>query len=361
MAPKPKTAPVRAQPSKAAAKPTGLQLSSAQWKAYTAAYTASATAGYRKLAIQAAAQSLRKSRLNAAYSIGKKAAAAHAAARTAAIAAFAARMSFRQSQQAHQNQALRNRVYAGYQRHVQAASRLQYAYKGEKVYLHTAVMNTLTTAQAVSTETVRFAQAVKTAKKAVKSVSTPGASTAKQSPASAQVQAAAKAAGLAAAKKVPAGRTAPRPADVKPGLFVPRAYGDPAGYDCVAAAVANHLLYATGMRIGRRSYYALADALGDRPSIADALELTMKHPPWGYDGPLLAAYVPVVYPLRAVRKTVVGVCSPEGAHAAVALETGALVCWGELLPLAEVCVPGTGIEEAWDLLWVLPRVCSVSS
>lgn len=418
MAPKAK-APVQSpQPTKAKAPATGLQLSAAQWKAYYTAYNATATAAYRNLAaaqrraaIQAAALSLRKYRLNAAYGMAKKAAAAHSAAQAAAIALFAVSMTRRQAKLAHQNRALQNRIYADFERHVLIAGRLQYAYQGEKVYAHATAMRTLTTAQALAIENARFAAAAKAAKTAKAAI----ASTRKApSAATLQIQTAARAAGLSAAKSLPgpqltasqkasrtasataratasrtasatakqtahntasatakatiaarkkgvakvaaAPRTAPRPPELAPGLFVPRAYGDPAGYDCVAAALANHLLYATGYRIGRRAYCALAEALGEAPAIEQALKQVMSSPPWNWlSGPLLAAYVPVAYPLAAPRKLVVGVCSPTGAHAALALETGSLVTWGEILPAGEVCVPGTAAEEAWDLLWVLPR------
>lgn len=349
MAPKSAASTVKAQPSKAAAAPTGLQLSAAQWKAYNAAYTASATAGYRKLAIQAAAQSLRSSRLSAAYSMGKKVAAAHAAARTAAIAAFAARMSFKQSQQAHQNTALRNRVLADYERHVTQAARLQYVYKGEKAYLHTAIMRTVTTAQATSIEQVRFAQAVKTAKAAAASVSTPAASTAKLSPAAAQVQSAAKAAGLAAAKTVPAGRTAPRPADAAPGGSF--GFGSPDGYDCVAAAIASHMELEAGYRLSRRQFGKLAMALGEAPEIEEALNMVMRTPPWRHFTPQLTGYAKVPPVLR--RGLIAGFATAAGPHAAVLTGSrGYVISWSEVLPLSDVLLPGTEIEEAWALTWV---------
>jgi hypothetical protein len=416
MAPKAKAPAKAVKATVTTAKPKGLQLSAAQWKAYDKAYSAVVTAGFaalrvqaqnaslarRRAAFNAGVQSIMRSRLNVAHKLAKITEASHRKAQTAAIAAFAAKMSYRQSVLGHQNAALKARIFADYERHVRQSARLQYIYKGENVYRHTAVMRTLTTAQATSLLRAQQAKAARTAVKALKSVSTSGkaASSAANKAAAAKIRAQARTAGLAAANAVPvakrgrpksavksakarakahrtahntasatakatiaarkkgvkrAPRTAPRPPDIRPGLLAPRAYGNPAGYDCVAAAIANHLLYETGYRIGRRAYSALADALGGAPVICDALEQVMKHPPWGAGGPLLAAYVPVEYPLQAARKTVAGVCSPEGSHAVVALETGSVVSWGEILPLREVCVAGTGIEEAWDLLWILPR------
>jgi hypothetical protein len=348
VAPKAKAPKTKAQPSKAKASPKGLQLSAAQWKAYNAAYTASATAGYRRLAIQASAQTMRQSRLTAVYTLGKKVAAAHAAARTAAIAAFAVKQSFRQSQLAHQNAALHQRVYADYIRHVLQAARLQYVYKGEKAYLHTAVMSTVTSAQALSATQARFAQAAKTAKAAAASTTAKGAASAKLSPASAQVQATAKAAALAAAKATPKGRTAPRPV-LGDGILSARLRGDPEGFDCVAAAVANHLQSCTGHLLTDRQYRLLQLALGYGPSIEEALKVVSQSPPWGDRVPALAGYAPV--PVHAREHAVIGFATARGAHAAYCPGPAYIASWGELLELHRVILPETQVEEAWALLW----------
>lgn len=352
MAPKAKTSAVKAQPGKAAAAPTGLQLSSAQWKAYNAAYTASANAGYRRLAIQAAAQSLRQSRLNAAYSMRKKVAAAHASARTAAIAAFAAKMSFKQSQQAHQNAALQNRVYADYMRHVQAAGRLQFAYKGEKVYLHTAVMNTLTSAQAMTIETAAYAKAVKTAKAAVASVKNPAAAAKVTSAASAAVQASAKAAGLAAARATPVGRTAPRPGWDIPGAIQRGVwYGDPEGEDCVAAAIANSLQFTAGWFLAQELYDVFRWQLGSSPPIGRALRLAQEGRVF-WNGKKRARLVDVHFWGNREMKDgcVIGFDTENGPHAALYVGRGMIASWGELLPLSAV-LTGAGVDEVWEPLW----------
>jgi hypothetical protein len=362
VSPKPTVSAVQAQPSKQAASPTGLQLSTAQWKAYNSAYTASATAGYRNLAIQASALTLRQSRLNAVYSLRKKVAAAHSAARTAAIAAFAARMSFKQSQQAHQNTALRNRVLANYERHVQQTSQLQFAYKGEKLYLHQAISSTLTAAQSVSAETAFFARAVKTAKAAVTSVSTPAASTTPLSPAAARVQAAAAAAGLAAARATPVGRTAPRPdreLAAQPWQESPWCgawRGDPDGNDCVAAAIANHLLYARRLYHSEARYSILKKELElnwpDGPPIAEALDYVQDR--WHFlDWPRLVDYRSDVDVFGLLPGAVIGFTTANGPHAALYLGDGLIASWSEVLRLQEVLLPGTDVEEAWRLEWAV--------
>ena len=349
MAPKPKVTPARKKATAHTAKPKGLQLSAAQWKAYTSAYNATANAGFTKLAIQSSAQGLRKYRLGAAYSLQKKVAAAHSAARTAAIAKFAAAQTLRQSRLGHQNRALQNRVYANYARHVQVASRLQFAYRGERAYLHTAVMNTLTTAQAVAIETAAYAKAAKAAKAAVTSTTRPGASSAQSSPAVARITAAAKAAGLAAAKATPAGRTAPRPGELAPGGSF--GFGSPDGYDCVAAAIASHMELETGYQLSRRQFGKLAMALGEAPAIEEALNVVMRTPPWRFFVPQLTGYAKVPPVLR--RGVIAGFATATGPHAALLTGSrGYIVSWSEVLSLDQVLLPGTEIEEAWALTWV---------
>lgn len=349
MAPKspaPRTTPAK---TKQAGAPKGLQLSAAQWKAYNLAYNASASAQFRQLAIQSAAATLRQSRLTAAYKTGKAAAAAHAVARTAAIAAFAAKMSYQQSKLAHQNIALAQRVAADYQHHVRTAARLQYIYKGEKAYAHQAVLNTVTSAQALTFEQARFAQAAKAAKSALRST-LPAQPNPARTAAVAKIQANAKAAALRAARATPAGRTAPRPDRLRTPAAV-HSFGNPEGRDCVAAAIANHLLFQRRYRLTRQRYADLAATLGDAPTLTDALTTLMRRPPWAV-GPRLVSVRPAGR--STGRVLVLGFAAELGPHAAC--DTGhGIASWGDVLPLADVMAPGAQVEETWDLLWVLPR------
>jgi hypothetical protein len=356
VAPKSTVTPVAKKATSSTSKPKGLQLSAAQWKAYNAAYTASASAAYRKQAIQSAAQSLRQARLSAAYSIAKKTAAAHAAARTAAIAAQAVAMSYRQSVLAHQNAALQARVYADFQKHVQAAARLQYVYKGEKAYAHEAVMRTLDTSQAVSVETARFAAAVKSAKAATASTAQVPTANAKAaaSLASAAIQANAKAAAIAAARATPVGRTAPRPDAAVAGNWQEPPFcgawrGDPFGSDCVAAAVANHLLYSRRCYLADPEYLTVMRAAGAAPELGQALErVSLRLLP---DFPVrLASYEPVTGVLAG---DIIGFATPKGPHAALYLGDGQIASWGEVIALGEVMLPETAVEEAWQITWTL--------
>lgn len=425
MAPKHKIHAVRAQPVKQKAKPRGLQLSTAQWKLYHKAYRAVLTAGFAQLRAQSqnaslarrrqafsnSVQVLRRARLNAAYRLAKKTAAAHRAAQTAAIATYAAKQSYRQAINGHQNAALKARVYANYQRHVQQTARLQYAYQGENRYRHEAVMRTLTNSQAASAVAARQAQAARAGKKALKSVSTSGsaASSAAHRAAVAKIRAQAKAAGLAAAESIPSSKRPVRKriahsakpatrvkqkkhhrrqkraigrvigarfggsaAAVKPAKKAPRTapcpprdftrpldetaaarwgFGNPEGYDCVAAAIASHLLLTQGYLLNKRQYARLVSTLDEAPSIEGALKAMRRAPLWRRGVPLLLDFQPAV-PGRVHMPLVIGFATARGAHAALLTgNRGYVASWGEILPLASVMLPGTEIEEAWSLQW----------
>jgi hypothetical protein len=345
MARKPKVTTAAKKATVHTAKKTGLQLSAAQWKVYSKVYTSTA----RRLAQAAAVQTLRKSRLTANTTMQKKAAAAKSSAATARIAAFAARTSYRQSVLAHQNTALRHRVYANMEQHLRVAGRLQYIAGGEAAYAHTAVMRTLTTAQATTVQAAIFARALKTAKAATAAATAPTA-------AGTALNTAAKAAATAAARKSPVGRTAPRP----DGLAAAESWqespwcgawrGDPDGYDCVAAAVANSLMLDRRFAHSDVRYTILRDELGQwpgGPSIAQALEHVQRS--WKFtDMPWLTGYEPDD-PALAAAGSVIGFATATGPHAALYLGAGLIASWGEVLLLADVM---TGeVEESWDLTW----------
>lgn len=394
MAPKGKAPVLIHKAPVAKATPKGLQLSAAQWKAYNAAYSATATALYRQQALQAAALNIRKSRLQAASSLQKITAASHAKARTAAIAAFAVRMSLSQARNAHQNQALVQRVYNDFQRHIQASARAQFVYKGEKAYTHTAVMRTVTSAQAMSLAQAQFNKAIKTAKAAVTSTRTSPAA----SSVNAAIKAAATAAGLAAANSVPASqklaavqakakakahatahatasktakataarnraakkaakaagkpapRTAPRPLSLERCSVAPLEWaGDPDGHDCVAAAIANSYRLDTGQVLTEQQYKLLVTGLGVAPHLGFAMYEVRRMSKAGLL-PKVVAIAPDE-PAFMASGHVIGFATPQGPHAAVYLAPGLVITWGEVLPLKDVMVPYEPVEEVWDVQW----------
>jgi len=184
------------------AKPKGLQLNAAQWKAYNKAYKATATLVRRRLALMAYANNFRKYRLAAAHGMIKSYNASKASAQAAAIAAHASRMSWVQSKLAHQNSALQARIEHDMAYHGLLSGRAQYVQAGEKVFAHDAVMRTVDTAQALKHENLVFAQAAKAAKKASKSTVKKKYKVTANSKA---VASAAQAAGLAAIKGIKGG------------------------------------------------------------------------------------------------------------------------------------------------------------
>jgi hypothetical protein len=353
---------------KAKSKAKGLVLSAAQWRAYDAAYTAVEKSGHaqlnakikgqyasealanRRAALAAAAQSLRKYRLGAASSIQKKAAAAQSAASTSSIAAYAVKQSLRQASLAHQNAALQNRVYADFEQHMTILGRKQFAAAGEKKYATDAVMRTLTTKAATTIEQARFARAVKTAKRAVKSTTArSAASKAFSASISAEVKAAdavinanAKAAALKAAYAIPAPRKARRPSQVPAGTYG-HWFGDPGGEDCAAAAVANSLRFQAERQLSREQYRVLTEVIPVGSTVAEALDTVMNRWPelGGYDG--------TWHPRELVPGMIVCFPTEEGPHAALLLEDGKIASWGEVLPLEDAA---TGeIEEAYEPFW----------
>lgn len=401
-----KKSPVAKTPTKVKAKPKGLQLSAAQWKAYNKAYSSAATQG----ALKAGAARFRKYRLQAAVATNASYNKIYKAAQVAAIAAYATHRSFVQSGQAHQNAALQARIGADSYKHANILGRLQYAQAGEKKYAARAVARTVDTAQSMSYEEKVFAAAAKARKNAARSVSAakkgkkPGA-------ASKAIAAAANKAGLKAAAgvtgaantktasqkasssaKATASKTAKatahataaksakataatsaqsakaptktakgRTAAAGEGFLKRESFtpwlGKPETPNCVAVAIANHLLYYTGIRMDDVFLSLFTEACYQPgpciPSIRDCLEtlkamakpsggLGITEKKWLYE---LCDFEPV--PARYSHSTglVIGYESAYGPHAAISLQDGAVVSWGQEIP------NDAAIEEAWMLDW----------
>jgi hypothetical protein len=314
----------------------GLQLSAAQWKAYHAAFAATAQRLRYNALLQARATGMRKYRLAAAYSSLKRAAASRAAAQTSAIAAYAARRTYIQSRLGHQNAALQARVELAMYRHANLTGRLQYIQGGEKAYAHRAVMRTVTQAQAVTAERAILSKAYRVASKAGRSTTT----SRKTTPLSRAITAQAQAAGLKAAKAA-VGRTAPPPWA-----------GNETTPNCVVMAIANHLIACRGLRADEASIRELEEMCGPEPTIEEALwNAWMMHFPRGHlahignyqalpEDELLST-------LQLMGHLIVGYQSANGPHAAVTLSGGQVISWGEVIEREK-----TPVEEAWIIEWV---------
>lgn len=365
---KAKKAPVAKVASKAKAKPKGLVLSAAQWKAYNKAYTATARAAASSLALSRAANRFRKYRLGAAYATMKQAQISTGKAQAAAVAAFAARQSLRQGRLANQNAALNARIGKDAERHTTLAGRAQFAQSGVKAYAHRAVMRTVDDTQARTYEQAVFAAAARAAKNAKKSVKPRPAS--KRTKAGAAINAQAAAAGLKAAlavkgtskaakptaKKAVAkkaavskgsgqsakapvvkakSRTAPRKSKMHPdylGGYWILGLNDLEG-TCIMTAVANALWHQTGWRLPDEdiAYWTgrATDEHGE-VTIGGVLHMLYFRQPWP-EVELLDSWSIS----RDSAHRIIGF----GDHAAYAFENQ-MVSYGELLSAAEP-------EEIW--------------
>jgi hypothetical protein len=392
-----KKRPVAKVATKAKAAPKGLQLSAAQWKAYNKAYSSSISAQ----ALTRATTAFRKYRMRAYVKTLSQYNHVAKATQTAAIAAYATRMSWIQARDGHQNAALQSRIEEDMYKHQNALGRLQYAQAGEKRYLARALARTVDTPDARAHEENVIAAAERARSKAAKSVTAKKyrkskkprnkaanaagmraadapslvAAAGKQRAATrAKARATAQKTAKATVAKNKAARSASKKATVvsakkrgapagagftKRDVYTPW-IGDPDSPLCVPVAIANHLLYTTGVRMDDVSLGRFMFNCPYNPTIEQALEILkgmrQRGPvPWA-----LQFYSPVgseyrfsllVYervPARYAHSTglVVGYQSEYGPHAALSLGNGTVVSWGQEIP------NDAKIEEAWMLDWV---------
>lgn len=330
--------------------PRGLQLSAAYFRAYNAAYNAAANARRTQIAINSAATRFRQGRLQSYHKTAAKYDAARRMANRAAVAAYAVRQSYRQAQLAHQNAALKSRVYADMRQHVTILGRLQYAQGGEKAYVKKALQGTVTQGQAVSYEKKRFAQASKIARKAT------GKKPAKSKhPFTARQKASIKAAGTAAAAKVPKSyvkRTAAMP--VLSRRRIPARghwHGKPGKPNCVPTALLNAMQEQAGYRPRGIRGWVLTRRL-DRAckggvTIEEGMEILSVLLQEGDHPVRLHDYEQVVVPahLGELPGHVIGYESEYGPHAVLSLSGRLVISWGR-----ELDFDGAA-EEAWYLTW----------
>jgi hypothetical protein len=345
-----KKATVKAVASKAKAAPTGLQLSAAQWKAYNKAYSATKSAADSRIALTAAAQRFRKYRLQAANATIAKAAGTYKSAQAASVAYQATRRSWVQARLGHQQTNLVNRIYNDMDTHANILGRFQFIQSGEKAYVNKAVMRTVDTAQATSYEQVLFKAASRAATKAVTSAKSYKGSISNQQ--KAQIAGAATKAGLAAASKIKTpkaavGRTASLPSSIKPPWNYDKWIGLEYTPACVPVAIANHLLFRTGVEMDGAFLMRFIEKCGEAPTIEHGLR-TLKEISRGVQD---NKYIICLYervPVRFAKSTglVVGFESSYGPHAALSLGYGRVISWGAEIP------DDAEMEEAWMIDWL---------
>lgn len=374
---------VQAQASKAKAKPSGLAALSAQQRAaYTKAYTASIA----KSQLAAAANRYRASRLAAASRAIKRAKSASSQAAAGKVAQFAISMSARQAVLGKQSSALRARINANLKTATSRYDKLQSTAAYDSKTAAAAIMKTVTSSQAVSHEKAVEAAAAKVQSKSKK--------TAKSKAKSSAATAAATKAGLAAASKVKS--SASSSSTVKGTVHQgsssvrtvksssakasqsskksavskvsPVARGAAKGTqnvrilatsdddawfgaehtdDCVAAAIANHMLYVDGIRPTRQQVAELTALLGYAPTIRRGLRVAASMARRGA-WPAIPRFAPNVTsePLPGM---IVGyeALTDEGykPHAALLVGDFTVISWGDEYAL------DTEVEESWVVRW----------
>lgn len=239
---------------------------------------------------------------------------------------------------------------------VQAAARLfkaqeiatqkQFAFAGETIHARTTILQTLTNAQAQTTEARIVAAARKRALSKPKAKKTVKGKTSKSKPS--PYAAVGRQAGLRAAKATPASKT--RTAGGVTPVVNPEwiTAGNDIGHkNCVAVAIANHLLFHTGTRLtdDEVEYLALRSSnLAGSLYKLDYYMLWYKIGLWDYGQ---------VSPAEAKPGMIVGfdviVNDEKVPHCGVLMDSNQVVSWGEVVPLP------ADIDEAWEVSWQVSR------
>lgn len=110
--------------------------------------------------------------------------------------------------------------------------------------------------------------------------------------------------------------------------------------NCVAVALANHLLYHTGRRVSDAQVEYLN--ILARRRVSTALDQLDYYEAWA---PVSLSEYGSVKPEDAKPGMLVGFETPEGDHCGVLMPGNMVVSWGEIVPLE------SEIEEAWEITW----------
>lgn len=312
--------------------------------AQSQAYQAASKAAIQNAQTQANAVSLQQRRLQGATKARGKLAAKGVQLYGARIKKLAVSKSYKQAAAAHQSKQIVNAAAARLFKAQQVATNRQFAYSGEAIHLRTTTLQTLTNAQALSAARKASAKArakaiTSTSKKKPIVTSTRKAATSRSKYASLGA-----AAGRAAAASVPKNRKAAKGEAVLEAAWI-TAGNDEDQDNCVSVAIANHLLYHTGVCVSNEQVGWL-DAHYLRSRIDKTLDRLDKYPLW--NGISLEEYG-MVNPKDAKLGDLIGFDVEVGGekvpHCGVLTEDNQVVSWGEI-----VSVPAA-IDEAWEITW----------
>lgn len=346
--------------AKAPAKPkakSSKAVKTSKSSASKAKYTSAQYSAYQKASKSAVAHAqllhsariLQQRRLQAAVKTRSKLSAKGAQAMAARIKAHAVRQTYLQIVSAKQSSTLRIATAHRLFRAQSVATQKQFAYKGEAIHARTTSLQTLTNQQALTAAESLAAKARKSLRKPPRVV---GNASGKKKGATRRsgYTAIGAAAGRAAAARVPPAaktRTAALHREVTfEDVEWVTAGNDQDQENCVAVALANHLLYHTGVKIPDSAVEYLTTY--NTTDFARALRLIDYGSVWDSWHVELSEYgmLPVD---KAEPGTCVGFDVQAGgktqAHCGLLLEGGKVVSWGEIIP-----VPGE-IDEVWEATW----------
>lgn len=341
-----------------AAKPVAASKSSVSKAKYTAAqYSAYQKAS--KSAIQHAqlthnTKALQQRRLQAASKTKTKLAAKGQQAAAARIKATAVRQTYLQIAAARESGALRVAAAHRLFKAQSVATQKQFAYAGEAIHSRTTTLQTLTNSQALTTEQALARKARITASNRK---TMPKATTRKGATGKSPYSSIGAAAGRAAASRVratPAAKTRTAAGHMD-HLELPDTSWITAGNDkdkenCIAVAVANSLLYHTGIRVNDAAVDYLASYHGTDFGLAlQRLDYSAIWSSWHVE---MSEYgmmqLEEAEPGMLVGFEVV-VDGKIRNHCGLLMGGNQVVSWGEIVPLP------SEIDEVWEIVWLTTK------
>lgn len=319
---------------------------SAQYQAYQ---TASKNA-IKAAQLQHNSKVLQERRLQGAAKAVGKARAKRAEVIKARIKKNAVSATYRQTAYAKQSKVLRVQAAHNLFKAQQLATNRQFAALGEAIHARTTVLQTLTNAQALNSERMlsKAAQARVNKKPRKATGATRKSSTSRSKIRKPSYKAVGQAAGRAAAARTPRNavaktRKAAGGMEVFEGEHTWLAYGNDEDVEnCVAVAIANHLLLYTGHKVTNNEVTLLAARCGV-DTIPGALDKLDQYNLWGYKADL--SEYGMIDPRKAEPGMVVGFKTKQGDHCGVLMPGHMVVSWGEVIPLE------WEIDECWEIVW----------
>lgn len=315
--------------------------------AQSQAYQAASKAAIQNAQTHANATALQQRRLQGATKARAKLAAKGVQLYGARIKKLAVSQTYKQAVASHQSKQLVNQAAHRLFKAQQVATNRQFAYSGEAIHARTTTLQTLTNAQALSASMRASAKARAKAITAASKRKPIVTHTRKAATSRSKYTAIGASAGRAAAASIPKSRKAAKGSTT--GVCVDTEWitagNDEDQENCINVAIANHLLYHTGIKVSDEQIGFL-DAHYLSPRIDRALNRLDYYDLW--HGISLEEYG-MVGPKDAEPGMLIGfdvtVDEDKIPHCGVLMPGNQVVSWGEVIPLEYE------IDEAWEIVW----------